>query len=136
MKVILQMRDEEFTAMIMGLFEEVTVMGEDQALETVAQGFSGRELLFLDRIPLNGFCNVNAKVIVVATRFSQRKEFLAARAGARGFITRDISEPQLLKVIGSIAAGEYWMSRATIARVFEAYTRECHRAERELVALS
>ncbi len=136
MKVILQMKHKDFSATITNLFDDVIVIDEDLAMETVSESFIGKELLFLDQIPLDGFSNVNAKVVVVATDYNQDEEFLAARAGARGFITGDISGPQLLKVIGSIAAGEYWMSRVTIARVFEEYTRECYQAEKAMEHLS
>tara|TARA_B100000315_G_C14217226_1_gene424808 strand:- start:224 stop:436 length:213 start_codon:yes stop_codon:yes gene_type:complete len=68
--------------------------------------------------PPKGFYAVNSKGIVVASKYSRRKEFLAARSGAKGFLTKDITKSNLLRAIIYVSNGEIWM-----ARVFEEHVK-------------
>lgn len=122
-KILIGKVDRAFSEKLKELSDEVEVVMESVSLEWIKENANTAELLFLDRIPPAGFRNLKVKGVVVAPRYTRRKEFLAARSGARGFITNDITKPTLLNVIKHISSGEIWMSRLTIARVFEEYSR-------------
>jgi len=102
--------------------------GDVEVIDEHAQGgidglLKPDDLLIMDRIPPRGFFDPAATVMVVLSRYSQKEEFMAARAGVKGFITADIPEAELHRAIDCVAAGEIWMTRKTIARVFEEYAR-------------
>lgn len=62
-----------------------------------------------------------AAVIIIADTYNLKKEYLSARFGARGFITKDIKKHSLKKVIEKINSGEFWMSRTVATMVLNEY---------------
>ena len=134
-KVSIGIKDSVFSEKLKGLSRYVEIVGESASLEAIKENLERVDLLFLDSIPPMGFSNLKTKGVIVASRYGRRKEFLAARSGAKGFITKDISGPNLLMAIKGISTGEVWMTRVTIARVFEAYAR-LEKGEANVTALT
>lgn len=64
-----------------------------------------------------------AKVIIVSNKYDLREEYLSARLGAKGFITKDIKTQSLKRVIDAVNSGQVWMSRAVATMVFKEYRR-------------
>lgn len=124
-KIFIGKVDRAFSEKLKELSSNLEIVMESASLERIKENANKAELLFVDRIPPMGFRNLKVKGVIVAPRYTKRKEFLVARSGARGFITSDITKPTLLDVIKHISSGEIWMSRLTIARVFEEYSRNC-----------
>jgi len=123
-KVILQIKDSDFSARLKGILKDTISLNPDLPMATVSQRYRGNEILILDHLPMDGgFWNTRLQVIFAASRYSQKKEFLAARLGAKGFITKDLAAPLLLKAVDHIAANELWMTRTTISRIFEEYAK-------------
>lgn len=122
MKIYVHIKNSGLPDKLMRLYGDVEVI--DAYVEDEINGLlKPGELLFMDRMPPRSFIDSSARVLVVLSGYSQQEEFLAARAGAKGFIASDISEAELLRVVQCVAAGEIWMTRKTIARVFEEYVR-------------
>lgn len=122
-KIYSGVKDRFFFEKLQGLSRYVEFVKEVTSIEKLNGNSKEGELLFLDRIPPAGFSNLKVRGVFVASRYSKRKEFLAARSGARGFLTKDASRTMLLKAIKDISSGEIWMTRETIARVFEEFAR-------------
>ena len=122
MKIYAHTRNRVFHDKLKNLYADVEVVDEhaEGGIDALLQP---GELLFMDRIPPKGFFDPVARVLVVLSRYSQKEEFRAAGAGVKGFITADIPEADLHRAIRCVAAGEIWMTRKTIARVFEEYVR-------------
>jgi len=112
-KVFLGIKDNAFSEKLKKLSGNVEIL----------ENTKGAELLFLDRIPPNCFYGVRTKGVIVASKYSRRKEFLAARSGAKAFLTKDMTKTNLLKAIKVISNGEIWMTRIAIAGIFEEYVK-------------
>jgi len=122
MRIYVHIRNSAFPEKLMRLYPDAEVI--DEHAEGGIDGLvKPGEMLFMDRIPPRGFFNPAARVLVVLSRYSQKEEFLAARAGVKGFITSDIPDADLHRATRCVAAGEIWMTRKTIARVFEEYVK-------------
>jgi hypothetical protein len=122
-KIFVQTGDQAFPGKLKRLCGDTEVIVACVYPDEIKR-FPGRgDILFIDRMPFRDFCDPATKVVVMASRYSRRKEFMAARAGARGFITTDIPDAVLKKAIGRLAAGEIWMTRETVAMVFEEYVK-------------
>ncbi len=122
-KVSIGIKDKVFSEKLKRLSKYVEIMEETMSLEGMKRNTKKAELLFLDHIPTMGFSDLRAKVVVVGSRYSRRKEYLAARSGAKGFLTKDISITNLFKAIDGIHSGEIWMTRVVMAKVFEEYAK-------------
>jgi DNA-binding NarL/FixJ family response regulator len=122
MKIYVHTKSSEFPDKLMRLYGDVEVV--DEHAEGGINGLlKPGEMLFMDRIPPKRFFEPSARVLVVLSRYSQKEEFLAARAGIKGFITSDIPDADLHRATRCVAAGEVWMTRKTIAKVFEEYVK-------------
>jgi len=64
-----------------------------------------------------------AKVIVTSNSYDLGREYLSARLGANGFITRDIGVPSLKKAVNVVGSGQVWMTRAVSGIVFDEYRK-------------
>lgn len=122
-KVFLGVRSKSFAKRIKKLTHEVEIVGESASFKTINGNLSKAEFLIIDMIPPMRLNFVNTSCIFVNSEYNSKKEFLAAKAGAKGFITKDISDVNLIKAIKSISSGEIWMTRNTISRVFEEYRK-------------
>jgi DNA-binding NarL/FixJ family response regulator len=85
----------------------------------------GANLIFMD---WNHICHLKktlpkAKVIVTSDTYDIKKEYLSARAGARGFITGDIEKESLLRVIDVIESNQIWMTREVGTKVFHEFRK-------------
>jgi DNA-binding NarL/FixJ family response regulator len=85
----------------------------------------GADLIFMD---WNHICHLKktlpkAKVIVTSDTYDLKREYLSARIGAKGFITRDIEKESLMRVIDVIGSGQIWMTREVGTKVFHEYRK-------------
>ncbi|MEW6066913.1 MAG: hypothetical protein AB1610_01245 [Nitrospirota bacterium] len=85
----------------------------------------GCDLIFMD---WNHICHLkeiqpNAKVIIAADKYDPRKEYICARMGAKGFITKDMGIASLRKVVKAVNSGQVWMTRAVSTRIFKEYRK-------------
>lgn len=131
-KIFIGIKDKDFSEKLKKVSRDILVVGESINVRIIKENTSTAEILFLDRIPDNGVSHEKVKVVIAASRDSRKKELLAARSGARGFITKDISKPNLLKIIKSISSGGIWISRITIARIFEEYLKKINSLQFQL----
>lgn len=122
MKIYIHTKNWAFPDSLKSYYGDVEVINE-HAHGGIDGLLKPGELLFMDRIPPRNFFDPAATVMVVLTRYSQKEEFMAARAGVKGFITADIVDAELHRAIDCVAAGEIWMTRKTIAKVFTEYAR-------------
>lgn len=127
--IFIGIRDKDFSEKLKKVSRDIVVVGESTNMRIIKENASKAEILFLDRIPANDVSHEKAKVVIVASRYSRKKELLAAKSGARGFITKDISKPDLLKIIKGISSGGIWMSRITMALVFEEYLKTINKLQ-------
>ncbi|WP_432543066.1 response regulator [Kineococcus sp. SYSU DK002] len=119
---------------LLSLSEEVTVVGEgedgDQALDLVARG--GVDVLLLDlRMPrrdgisvLEALRDSGSEVpVLVLTTFDDDELVLAAlRAGARGYLLKDVTLEQVLAAIRTLAEGGTALRPALTDRLLRAVT--------------
>ncbi len=62
------------------------------------------------------------KPLLLTSARDETTIFKALRAGARGYLSKDASAPDLVKAIQAIHYGELWVERSLIARFFESET--------------
>jgi len=122
-RVFLGFRDRAFSEKLRDFSGKVVIAGEADSWPSVKDRAREGDLVFLDRIPYEGLGDREIRKVLVMPRYSRKEEFWAAQSGMQGFITRGVSRPLLLKAIQCVTAGEIWMSRYTIARLFEEYAR-------------
>ena len=93
--------------------------------DKISEALAGKaDVVFLD------FHNIHflrdtlpkAAVIIISDTYDLRKEYLSARFGAKGFITKGIKKHSLRKVFEKIKSGEFWMTRTVTMKVFNEYS--------------
>jgi len=84
---------------------------------------SDEDIVFWEKIPPRGFYASKGSVVIIASADAKVDEFSSARAGAHGFISPTIPDAVLSNVIACVSKGEIWMTRDTIARVFDDYAK-------------
>ena len=62
--------------------------------------------------------------IVIADRFHEQNVIAMMKGKARGFLSRDYSEADMIKTIRVVARGEIWLSATLITRVCDELLRE------------
>ncbi|MCG2722952.1 MAG: hypothetical protein L6290_13210 [Thermodesulfovibrionales bacterium] len=73
-----------------------------------------------------------AKIMVASDTYDKDTEYLSARLGAKGFITKDMKTPQLKRAFNIVNSGQVWMTRAVAARICSEY-RNIFRGNQNIV---
>ncbi len=81
------------------------------------------DLVFLDFHDIHYLRDTlpKAAVIIASDTYDLKKEYLSARLGAKGFITKDLDMQSCLKAIDVVNSGNIWMTRSVATMIF----REC-----------
>ena len=105
-----------------------TATTSDEALTQI--GLLQPDVILLD-IDLGGtstiqvipglLANAGSKVLIFTGSRDQKMLDLAIRSGARGVLCKDASAEHVIKAIEKIAAGEIWLDRQTLGRVFSEF---------------
>jgi two-component system, NarL family, nitrate/nitrite response regulator NarL len=101
---------DEAVAKAAALVPDVIVLDLDLAGQDAAE--------FLPAMLHNGV----SRALVLTAQRRQAVLDAAVRAGARGVLGKDVSAEVLLKAIAKTHAGELWLDRETMARVFSSLT--------------
>jgi len=123
MKIFVQSVDTAFVERLKVIRKDVETVAGKAAIEQIDSGLDRGDLLFLEQMPAHGFYGLRADVVVVGGANRHSEELMAAKLGAKGFVSSDISESLLVDVIACVTSGEVWMTRQTIANVFDEYAR-------------
>jgi len=127
MKIYVQSSDADFIQRLKLVDTDVATVAVGLPDEQVSHLLRDGDLFFVDQVPVHGVYHLPANVVVIATGNSRSEELVAARLGAKGFIARDITQALLVDVIRSVTSGVVWMSRETIANVFDEFARLMNR---------
>ena len=65
--------------------------------------------------------NAGSRILIFTGSRDQKMLDLAILSGARGVLCKDASAEQVIKAIEKIAAGEIWLDRQTLGRVFSEF---------------
>ena len=105
-----------------------TATTSDEALTQI--GLLQPDVILLD-IDLGGtstiqvipglLANAGSKILIFTGSRDQKMLDLAIRSGARGVLCKDASAEHVIKAIEKIAAGEIWLDRQTLGRVFSEF---------------
>lgn len=104
----------------MQLSEESNYSREDQLRTALT---ADPDLIIMDSQYIAHLSDIppKAKVMVASDTYDKDKEYLAARLGAKGFITKDMKTPQLKRAFAVVDAGHVWMTRTVAARICTEY---------------
>ena len=92
--------------------------------DKISEALAGKaDVVFLD------FHNIHflrdtlpkAAVIIISDTYDLRKEYLSARFGAKGFITKDIKSHFFKQAVEMVTSGQYWMTRSVTTMIFREY---------------
>ncbi|NOR54234.1 MAG: response regulator, partial [Candidatus Aminicenantes bacterium] len=64
----------------------------------------------------------NTKALMLSAAMDEAVIFKALKAGAKGYLSKDISSSDLIKAIQTVHQGELWIERKLMARFFEGET--------------
>ena len=64
-----------------------------------------------------------AKIIALDCRCATEQFWIALRAGANGFLTREAQQDDLVGAVRSVAAGHTWVSPSIVTRMVDTYVR-------------
>jgi len=121
MKIFIQSSDADFIQRLQLVDQEVETVAVGTPVEQVGKVLRDDDLFFVEQMPVHGFYHLRAHVVVIGAEHSRSEELMAARLGAKGFVVRDIPQTLLVDVIRSVTSGVVWMSRETIAHVFDEF---------------
>jgi len=92
--------------------------------DTINKALAGKaDLVFLDFHDIHFLRDTlpKAAVIIASDAYDLKKEYLSARFGARGFITKDIEIHSFKKAIETVNSGQFWMTRSVATMIFREY---------------
>ena len=92
--------------------------------DKIIEALSGKaDLVFLDFHDIHFLRDTlpKAAVIIIADTYDLKKEYLSARFGARGFITKNIKTDSFKKAIETVNSGQFWMTRSVTTMIFREY---------------
>lgn len=82
------------------------------------------DIVFWQQVSGHVFYASNAHVVILSSEPSGQEEYAAATAGASAYLELDKPDKKILKhVIDSVSKGQIWMTRETIAKVFDEYAK-------------
>jgi DNA-binding NarL/FixJ family response regulator len=111
--------------------EGVEIVGEaTNGLQTIALICDLKpDLVLIDTSPLekNGMQTIRlirekspkTKTIIIVATLDESKIFRGLKAGAKGYLQKDASAPDLLKAIHTVQRGELWVQRKLLAKYFD-----------------
>jgi DNA-binding NarL/FixJ family response regulator len=73
--------------------------------------------------------NLKTKALMLNANKDESTIFKALKAGAKGYISKDVSISDLIKAIQAVHKGELWVERKLMARFFEGETVASSRGE-------
>jgi DNA-binding NarL/FixJ family response regulator len=63
-----------------------------------------------------------APVIITSDTYDLKKEYLSARFGAKGFITKDLDTQSCIRAIDVVNSGNIWMTRSVATMILREYS--------------
>jgi CheY-like chemotaxis protein len=106
-------------------FRVVTAIDGHDALQQLVEQTVDVIVTDLEMPRLNGYALIedlrrrpatrDVPVVVMTTRAGEKHENLARRLGVRHYVTKPVDEQTLVRVIGSVAAGERALEGAALA---------------------
>ncbi len=123
LKIFVQNRLADLAAQLTGLAYQVECCSETMVFNDLEEHLIHGDIVFWDHIPESGFYGSKANIIVATAKSSATEEHDAAKAGALAYIASDISDEMLKHVIVSVSKGELWMTRDTIATLFDEFVK-------------
>jgi DNA-binding NarL/FixJ family response regulator len=127
-KIRLFFRDKAFSRKIQRVFPYYAELSrETEHPETVHMGSSTRDadLIIMDWSYIAHLREIAcfAKVMMASDTYDRNREYLSARLGAKGFITKDMDALSIKKAVDTVNSGQVWMTRTVATRVFSEYKR-------------
>ena len=128
-KVFLFPHDRVFSEKIKKTFSDnlkLSYENNTSNVDTIKKALYGdADFVFLDWDHIHYLRSMTpkAKVVVFSDKYDLKKEYLSARLGAKGFITKDIEVPYLKRGIDIVKYGQIWMTREVTKMVFEEYSK-------------
>jgi len=119
-KVFVQKTETKLVALLNKLAYQVELYPETIRFRDLEGKLNHGDIVFWNQIPMHGFYASRANVILMTDSTTEHEEYAAAKAGALAYISDSLPEEVLEKVIMSVAKGELWMTRNTIAKLFDA----------------
>jgi len=123
MKIFVQITDNKLAALLKTFGYDVERYAESIRYRDLEERLNQDDLVFWSQIPPHGFMGSKAAVILMTDMTTDAEEYAAAKAGARAYIPGEVPEHVLKHVIESVAKGETWITRHTIARMFDEYAK-------------
>ncbi|MEW6585281.1 MAG: hypothetical protein AB1442_06675 [Nitrospirota bacterium] len=129
-KILLVFRDKIFFQKIKRTFPgtaRLTHKTECSVQDYTGCRAAGPDLVILDWRYIGHLRGLSAvsKVVVAADSYDTNREYLSARLGAKGFITKNMSGPSLRRVVDVLSSGQVWMTRRVASRICKEYSRLC-----------
>ena len=129
-KIHLLFRDNTFLKKILRIFPQHAKLSEQTEWSMEVQVKSAlaaedTDLIIMDWQYISHLRDLNpvAKVMITSETYDKNKEYLSARLGAKGFITKDMNTLLIKRAVDTVNAGQIWMTRAVAARVVDEYRR-------------
>jgi len=123
MKIFVQTTETDLTALLYKLGHDVEPYPETIRFRDLEEKLNQGDLVFWNQIPPHGFIASKAHVILMTAMATDAEEYAAAKAGALAYIPDNLPGHVLEHVIASVTKGETWITRHTIARMFDEYAK-------------
>ncbi len=123
MKIFVQTTETNLVALLHKLGYDVESYPETIRFRDLEERVHQGDIVFWGQIPPHGFYSSKAHVILMTAASTETEEYAAAKAGALAYIPDNLPGHVLEHVIASVTKGETWITRHTIARMFDAYAK-------------
>ncbi len=123
MKIFVQVTESELATSLQALGHDVEYYAENIRYRDLEEKLNQDDIVFWDQIPPHGFYGSKAHVILMTATSTDAEEYAAAKAGALAYIPDNLPEHVIGHVIKSVSKGETWITRHTIARMFDEYVK-------------
>jgi len=124
MNIFVQTTDTELAFAMKELGYDVECYPENMIYSDLEQRLSHGDIVFWHQVSGHVFYGSKAYVIIISSVLNAEEEYAAAIAGALAYIECNVANKKILNnVIHSVSKGQIWMTRETIAKVFEEYAK-------------
>lgn len=123
MNILLQSTDSALINRVASLDGNIKVIDKSIKFEQMSELGKDAEVLLLDFLPTESVVALDLPVIVLATGYDKFDEFEAAKLGVTGYISSAVAMEQIQNAVTCVVAGQVWMSRETIAKVFDGFSK-------------